>query len=62
MSISDCIGFCEELNFLREEKVVGRRSVHVADTTFFSGYLNEGMFYNKIYCLAILIKQQVKGK
>lgn len=62
MSISDCIGFCKELNFLGQENFIGRRTMHVAGTTFFSGCFHEGMFYNKIYCLAILIKQQVKGK
>jgi len=61
MSISDFNGFCEELNFLREN-FVGKRSMHVAGITLFSGYLHEGIFYNKIYCLAFLIKLQVKGK
>lgn len=62
MSISDCLGFCKELNFLGEEKFVGRRSMHIAGITFFTGCFHEGIFYNKIYCLVILIKQPVKEK
>lgn len=62
MSIFDCIGFCKELNFLGEEKFVGRRSMPVYGTTLLSGRLHKEMFYNKIYCPKILIKSANERK
>lgn len=62
MSNFDCIGFCKEMNFLGGENFVGRRSMHVSGNTLLSGCLHERMFYNKIHCLAILIKSENKRK